>query len=417
MSQDLPDQTIALPAHTLLLREQYKVLRTLSQGGFGITYLALDSLEREVVVKECFASELCRREGIEVHAITPERAKDFESLKAHFKKEAYRLAALDHPGIVRVHQVFAENGTTYMAMDYHRGADLFTLSEETPERFDETSLTEILMQALAAVQFTHEQGFLHRDLAPDNIILDGLNHATLIDYGSAADLANQTATNSTRLLAVKDGYSPYEFYANGAAQDASSDLYSLGATFYYLIAGEAPPDSQTRLAAAASGDPDPFQPLSTAEHGISQEFLDPINHALAVHQKDRLRSAAEWLGQLATLDGAINTNAYPIPLSDIGKTISQLVSETNHGLARGMPKAMRDLQTKTVKTKTKSVKPAVPVDIFGNPIEDVDAYLREQDRLSKKKTKIKTKKRKGKRATAARKNRTKETQDAPAVQQ
>ncbi|MEM9910727.1 MAG: serine/threonine-protein kinase [Pseudomonadota bacterium] len=380
MSYDTAETFVELPANTDLLRGQYKILRCLSQGGFGITYLAQDSLQREVVLKECFAAQLCTRDGLDVRLLDDVRTRDFGNLLAHFKKEAYRLAALDHPGIVSVHQVFAENQTAYMAMDYCRGNDLFTVVDETPERMTEDLMKEFLCQALLSINYTHERGFLHRDIAPDNFLLDGNDHAILIDYGSAADIVQNNKPNATRLLAVKDGYSPFEFYASSDAQDASSDLYSLGATLHFMITGDAPPNSQSRLSAVSSGEPDPFEKLTELDWDVSQSFLDPINQALSLHQRDRLRSAAEWLDRMTENERSSIANMGPIPIHEIGSTISRLVSETNSGLTRGLPKSMQSQKILPKEEPQKPEKRVQPVDIFGNPIHDVDAYLKEQER-------------------------------------
>lgn len=380
MSYDTADTFIELPANTGLLRGQYKILRCLSQGGFGITYLAQDSLQREVVLKECFAAQLCTREGLDVHLLDDARTRDFKNLLAHFKKEAYRLAALDHSGIVSVHQVFAENQTAYMAMDYCRGHDLFTIVDETPERMTEELMKEFLCQALLSVNYTHERGFLHRDIAPDNFLLDGNDHAVLIDYGSAADIVQNDRPNATRLLAVKDGYSPFEFYASSDAQDASSDLYSLGATLHFMITGEAPPNSQSRLTAVSSGEPDPFEKLTETDWDVSQTFLDPINQALSLHQRDRLRSAAEWLDRMTEIERSSLASMGSGPVHEIGSSISRLVSETNSELKRGLPKSLQSDQIVPKQEPEKPKKIVQPVDIFGNPIHDVDAYLKEQER-------------------------------------
>lgn len=384
MSYDAADTYVELPANTELLRGQYRILRCLSQGGFGITYLAQDSLEREVVLKECFAAQLCSRDGQNVRLLDNRRKRDFRHLLAHFKKEAYRLAALDHPGIVGVHQVFAENQTAYMAMDYCRGDDLFTIVDDTPERLTEHRMKDFLCQALLAIRYTHERGFLHRDIAPDNFLLDRNDHATLIDYGSAADIVQSDMPNATRLLAVKDGYSPFEFYASSAAQDASSDLYSLGATLHFMITGEAPPNSQMRLTAVSSGEPDPFEKLTEADWDIGQAFLDLVNQALSLHQRDRLRSAAAWLDRVTEGERSSFATLGPMPMHEIGSTISRLVSETNNGLQRGLPKSLQDITAVPSEAPKKKKKRVQPVDIFGNPIHDVDAYLQEQERLSKR---------------------------------
>jgi serine/threonine protein kinase len=99
---------------------------------------------------------------------------------------------------------------------------------------------------------------------------------------------------------VKDGYSPQEFYLTGAEQAPSSDLYALGATFYHVITGKVPPESQRRLAALAGGTADPCQPLAGRYPGYPPGFLESIDAALRVLQKDRLQSASDWLQLVQT---------------------------------------------------------------------------------------------------------------------
>jgi len=123
-----------LPAGTLLLRDQYRIEQPLINGGFGITYLARDSLNRQVVVKECYPEEICQRTQNGVCARSDDMKGGFAQIKRQFKREAHRLANLQHPNIVGVHQVFEENGTVYLVMDFVEGLDLQKLIETEPER-------------------------------------------------------------------------------------------------------------------------------------------------------------------------------------------------------------------------------------------------------------------------------------------
>ncbi|MEO3416669.1 serine/threonine-protein kinase [Roseovarius sp. CAU 1744] len=377
---------IDLPQGMQLLRGQYTIDCALSHGGFGIAYLARDSLERKVVIKECYPPDFCSRLDSEVLAHSERHEKEFHRILKQFKREAQRLALLDHPGIVRVHQVFEENGTAYMAMDYAEGDDLYFIYDCEPERLTPALLRQMLVEALEAVQYTHEKGILHRDLAPDNLILGDDNHVKLIDFGSAYENSSQQKNKYTKLLAVKDGFSPYEFYIDGDAQDASSDLYSLGATLHYVITGAAPPNSERRLAAIAGGDPDPYVPLASGDWKLDENFLTQIDKALAVNQKDRHRSAEQWLLELK--DGAEEAAPAPAPVAaahpainqNINDTIAQLVSDTNSRLTQGLPKCLRDDEQDVEKTQEEASKHACPVDIFGNPIKDVEAFLKEQDK-------------------------------------
>ena len=385
MTPEKEQDGIELKSGTQLLRGQYRIDRPLSHGGFGITYLVRDSLNRQVVVKECFPKDICTRTKDGVRPLSKDHETGFARILRQFKREAFRLAALEHPGIVRVHQVFEEKGTAFMAMDYVEGIDLFTVAEDQPERLDAGLLRQLLTDALDAVRYTHEQGILHRDISPDNLLLNADNHLTLIDFGSSYELGDQQARNHTKVLAVKDGYSPYEFYLNGQAQDVSSDLYALGATFHHLLTGHAPPDSQTRLAAVASGKPDPYRPLATDRGGHDRDLLMLIDLALAVHPQDRLRSARDWLRRLEAGSTSPEPADVAVANPDIADTISQLVSDTNSGLTPGIPKILQRREphedAEDTRNGQNTRKPATPVDIFGNPIEDVEKFLRDQDRL------------------------------------
>ena len=243
-----------LPAGTVLCQGQFTIQRYLNAGGFGITYLAHDSLNRNVVIKECFPGAMCCRAEGTVRLRSKSHEMDFERVVALFEREARALAQLQHPNIVGVHQIFRDNGTAYMAMDYIEGRDLFDVLETQPEPFSPEEVTRILGQLLAALSFVHKNGILHRDISPDNILLTPDGQPVLIDFGAARESAVRATRVLSRIHTVKDGYSPQEFYLSGSAQDQSSDLYALAATLYHLITGHPPPNSNHRLAAVASRD-------------------------------------------------------------------------------------------------------------------------------------------------------------------
>ena len=124
-----PDSSEELPRGTQLLSGQYTIDSYLNHGGFGITYLATDSLARQVVIKECFPGTLCRRSRLAVQPRSRAHVKDLHSVVRLFVKEAQSLSKLDHPNIVGVHQVFEDHGTAYMALDYVKGSDLLSYIE------------------------------------------------------------------------------------------------------------------------------------------------------------------------------------------------------------------------------------------------------------------------------------------------
>lgn len=414
------------PGRTLLYG-QYTIERHLIDGGFGMTYLARDSLDRRVVIKECFPCSICRRVDGEVRPRKQAYQEQYQNVIRSFLREALRLAKFEHPNIVKVHQVFQENNTAYIAMDYVDGMDLLSMLDIDPGRLTDAVIETILRETLHALKYVHDMGMLHRDISPDNLLLDAEDNLTLIDFGAAREDATKQSRALSTVMSVKDGYSPHEFYYTDGVQRASSDLYSVGATFYHLISGVAPPDCQKRVAALTSDLPDPFRPLSEGDWSFDKRFLRAIDKALSIPQKDRFASADDWLAYLdapedqmppqapasqpAEVEEAAATDPDRSPVAELARIItresevvsrirtsriterelepalisqiSSLVEDTNSKVERGMPGTIREATA----PKQEEVRedPATLVDIFGQPIEDVDAWLREQDKQAKRK--------------------------------
>jgi serine/threonine protein kinase len=280
---------------TQLLGGHYTIVGFLNSGGFGITYLAKDSLDRTVVIKECFPNALCRRSTSLVRARSRKHQSDFRGFVESFMIEAKSLARLVHPNIVGVHQVFEDNDTAYMAIDYIDGRDLHDILDSTDQAFTPAEIVTMLKKMLSAVEFIHQVGILHRDISPDNVLIDKSGNPILIDFGAASEQVVRATRVLTGRRVIKEGYSPQEFYLTGAEQSPASDLYSLGATFYHVITGQAPPESQRRLARVAEGEPDPYQPLAGRFEGYPPGFLEAIDKAVRVMPRDRIQSAVDWL--------------------------------------------------------------------------------------------------------------------------
>ena len=322
-----------LPPGTLLCYGQYTVDKYLNSGGFGVTYLARDSLDRKVVIKECYPNAMCCRSGEFVRLRSQSMVDDFERVVELFEKEARALAHLQHPNVVGVHQIFKDNGTAYMALDYVEGMDLLDVFEKTPEVLTQVEIVALLKALLQALSYVHENGILHRDISPDNILLDHTKTPVLIDFGAAREGATRASRILSRVHTVKDGYSPQEFYFAGSNQSPSSDLYALAATFYHLITGAPPPNSNLRLAAVAENQPDPFIPLSGHLPDFEPAFLASIDKCLNLFSKDRIESSAAWLEEIDAGRKQASAFASAAQDQDVELVIAQLVDEHKKVLA------------------------------------------------------------------------------------
>ncbi len=297
-AEDFVDE---LKPGTELLQGQYRIVKFINAGGFGITYLAKNSLERDVVIKECFPGSFCRRSLTSVAARSRAHQAEFNQIVKLFVQEAKSLSRLIHPNIVGVHQVFEDNNTAYMAIDYIDGRDLLQVIENDPKSLAPDAIVVMLKKVLGAIAFVHDNGMLHRDISPDNILLTKSGDPILIDFGAARQQATVIGGKAlSALRVVKDGYSPQEFYVSGSPQSSASDLYAIAATFYHLITGSPPPNSQARLVGIAQEGADPYVNLAGQVDGYTDGFLEALDKAANVLPKDRIQSAKEWLDMIGS---------------------------------------------------------------------------------------------------------------------
>lgn len=329
----------ALPPGSKLLSGQYEILRYLSSGGFGITYLAKDSLNRTVVIKECFPEAFCNRVNKTVRARTHNYSTDFKSTVSLFIREAHSLSRLNHSSVVGVHQVFEDNETAYMALDLIDGQDLLDIIESDAQPMKPEQVYALTLALLDAIAHVHGQDLLHRDISPDNILVDKTGRPVLIDFGAAREEASRKSRVLSAVLVVKDGYSPQEFYVAGSQQTPSSDLYALAASLSHLISGQAPPNSQARLAALASNQPDLYQPLSGRFPEYNATFLEAIDKAMNIIPAERIQSAEEWVLLIDQSKRAEVARERAQNDETIDLTVMNLVKAVNRDLAVKKPKA------------------------------------------------------------------------------
>ena len=284
---------LALPAGTELVGD-YRIERVLGAGGFGITYLAEETaLARDVTIKEYFPGDFAARS--ESHDAVPRSqdcAGDYQWGLDRFISEAQILARFDHHNIVRVYRYFRANNTGYMVLQFEEGHSLKSWLKGLGRAPRQKEIDSFLAPLLDALELIHKADFLHRDIAPDNIILRPDGAPVLIDFGSArGDIARHSRIVSAL---VKPGYSPYEQYAEiGKQQGPWSDIYALAATLYHAITGKRPPDSPSR------GVKDELIPARAAAlSSYRPGFLAAIDKALSLDIDKRPQSVAEWRGAL-----------------------------------------------------------------------------------------------------------------------
>ena len=296
LPQSVPEEALAPGSE--LLSGQYEITRYLSSGGFGITYQAKDSLGRPVVIKECFPEALCGRVNKSVRAHSQKHVDEFHEIVRLFINEAHALSRAEHPSVVGVHQVFEDNETAYMSLDLVDGKDLLDVIQSGAPQMTPAALKAMTIKLLDAIGHVHSLDLLHRDISPDNILLDKTGRPVLIDFGAAREEASRKTRALSSVLVVKDGYSPPEFYVAGSKQMPSSDLYAFAATLVHVITGSAPADSQSRMAAMAADQLDPYEPLAGRFPAYEDAFLEAIDTAMEIAPHKRLQSASEWIDRI-----------------------------------------------------------------------------------------------------------------------
>ena len=285
---------------TPLLDGQYHITRFLNSGGFGITYVARDALNRDVVLKECFVESFCSRNQSTVLPRSDMARPHLQRALASFGEEARILAMMNHPNIVRIHQLFPENGTSYMALDYVTGHDLVEIVDEKKAILTPHQIVKIAERLISALSHIHDRQLVHCDVSPDNICVTTAGEPVLIDFGAARRVVDGVVQKHAGFSLVKDGYSPPELYQSNGVCGPESDIYSLAASLYYAITGKAPVDGETRLRALIADRPDPMITLAGVIAGYPPGFLATIDKAMSVEPKDRYATAKSWLRATAT---------------------------------------------------------------------------------------------------------------------
>ena len=269
----------------------FEITGVLGEGGFGIVYLAFDhSLQRTVAIKEYMPGTLAGRAADGSVAVRAERHKiTFDAGLKSFINEARLLAQFDHPSLVKVYRFWEKNKTAYMAMRHYHGDTLKDIVKNRPELITEAWLKFIFKQILEALDTLYKAKILHRDVSPDNIIVQKNGDAVLLDFGSARQIIGDMTQGLTVIL--KPGYAPVEQYSDDddMQQGPWTDIYALAAVMYYAILKTPPPMAVARIVK------DSLLPLHQGDYpGFSPKFLMAVDKGLAIQPKDRPQSMDEF---------------------------------------------------------------------------------------------------------------------------
>jgi formylglycine-generating enzyme required for sulfatase activity len=273
----------------------YLIDGVLGQGGFGITYLAVDTmLDRRVAIKEYYPREFAVRDGERtiLPAGSVEDRETFEWGRARFLEEARILARFEHPNIIAVKRFFEANGTAYLVMDYCDGESLDEIVKRDGP-LDPERLNALLLPLLDGLEQVHATNFLHRDIKPANVYIRSDGSPVLLDFGAARQEVVGLSRSVTTL--ATPGYAAFEQYSTKGKQGPWTDIYGMAATLYRAVTGEKPQDSPDRML------DDTLQPASELAGGrFSASLLSAIDKGMAVRPVDRPQSVKEWRALFGT---------------------------------------------------------------------------------------------------------------------
>lgn len=319
MANYLPPKPYHLQPGTVL--DRFELLGAIGQGGFALTYLAQDTqLEREVIIKEYFPSNLAQRNA-DGYTVIPTSDEAYQEGLVSFYQEAQALSQLQHPNIADVISVIRDNDTAYIVMPYYAGKDLEVYLEELGEPLSEVAAFEITKPILRALDYIHSEKIIHRDIKPANILMaERGSHVfpVLIDFGGARQFVADVTQNYTQLLSF--GYAPFEQYFKDGKQGPWTDIYACAAVLYRMVSGTKPPDATERKAGKA---------LNLVL--FSQAVIPVMQKALSENYKDRYQSAKEFS---EAFDGALKATQ-----AQLGQGANQVRMPAANLNAAGTPQA------------------------------------------------------------------------------
>lgn len=288
------------------LNNRYLIQGVLGEGGFGITYVGMDEvLCQKVAVKEFFPRGAITRNNQqtnEVVSVYGTKAANFHQGEEKFLQEARTLAQFNNvAGVVRVQDFFRENGTAYIVMEYLEGITLKQyLQTYGPISVEE--MQNIFAPILEALDKIHQNGVIHRDISPDNIMCLPEGEAKLMDFGAARDYTDYSEEGLSVIL--KMGFAPIEQYDSHGKQGPWTDIYALGATMYQCLTGRKPDDATKRS----------LEDTLVSPSMLGVRIAPPVEYAimraLQIRPADRYRNLGEFCEDLYSVvsDNTVSVN-------------------------------------------------------------------------------------------------------------
>ncbi len=315
-----------------ILHGTYKIESYLASGGFGNTYLAKNiEFDETYAIKEFFVKGVCQRDGNStiISVSNAENTNSFEQQREKFKKEARRLRSLSNPHIVKVYDLFEENGTAYYVMDYVDGENLSARLKRTNAPLAESEVRNYLNQILDGLEAIHNEGMFHLDIKPANIMVDSHDVVKLIDFGASKQQSTVGGATMSTGISYTNGYAPSEQMAQSYDKFGPwTDFYALGATMYKLLANQDPPSVSD-----LSEDETEDKHLALPMPNVSEEMKKLVVWMMQVNRLKRpknvgeIRKSAEQSVSNIASEGEESTIA-------INKTNIQCNDETGNGWKR-----------------------------------------------------------------------------------
>lgn len=315
-----------------VLENKYMLGRVLGVGGFGITYIGWDlNLQTYIAIKEYFPESLAGRDISENQTVVPnETSREvYDKGLRRYVEEAQNISKFYQlQGIVSVKDFFYANGTAYIVMEYINGVNLKDYLKNYGGKLDEATVLALMKPVFESLYQIHNSGLVHRDISPDNIMVDKDGKIKLIDFGSAR--GQSAETDKTYTVILKHGYAPSEQYYAKGNQGPWTDIYSLCATMYKMLTGVIPPNSVERM------EQDMYQSPSQMGIQVSQRTEYVLSRGLAVKVSDRYQDIGQLLTDLYGEAPVMQQSGSSVPISDVSAAANP-ASLTNQSMHITVP--------------------------------------------------------------------------------